>query len=517
MVYQNCPFQVVPYAQPNMVKNKNLININYTNQDFWSMKARLIDYIKEQFGSNFNDFVESDLAIMLIENWAFIADTLSFKIDQIANEVFIDTVAELDNIFRLAMLVGFKPTPPIPLTAMFSSSISAILETDLIINTPMLIDFNLNGAKQSIELFPADSSGDPMFGEPIIISAGSTMNTSVIGLGGRTINQIATGNGQVGQYVTLNYGPVFWQSVNVEVDGITWTEVDYFTDSQPRTEFRVEYDTNYNAYVMFGNNVAGMMPSSASQISITYRVSTQSLTNLVTGSVQYQRNYAVPGFEYMVPVSFSNYTQGQNFYPGDTLDDVKSKLPPYLRTQNRAVTGDDYKTLAETFQTAYHGQINKANAVLRNYGCAANVIDIYVLASDGDESVQVASNELKVLLQDYMNTSKMITDLICLKDGVIIEVDVHVDIVCDKFYKKTEDEIVTLVNSRIDSFFSLNNWDFGIDLKSTNLLKQLSDIKEINDTEVTFLTNELTTTDVVTANFYEIIRPGSIEINPVYE
>ena len=72
-----------------------------SNQDFWSMKSRLVDFIRTRFTTNFNDFVESDLAIMLMELYAFLADTQSFKTDQIANEIFIDTVTEIENAFRL--------------------------------------------------------------------------------------------------------------------------------------------------------------------------------------------------------------------------------------------------------------------------------------------------------------------------------------------------------------------------------------------------------------------------------
>ena len=86
---KGCPFNVTPYDKSNIVKTPQLKNVNYTNQDFYSMKSRLISLIKEEFGDTFNDFVESDIVSMLIENWAFVADTLSFKMDQIANEIFI--------------------------------------------------------------------------------------------------------------------------------------------------------------------------------------------------------------------------------------------------------------------------------------------------------------------------------------------------------------------------------------------------------------------------------------------
>ena len=110
----DCPVEIKPLSQSEEGKNSLTFNLNYTNQDFWSMKTRLVDFIKERFGSSgtelpntFNDFVESSIAIMLIENWAFLADTLSFKMDQIVNEMFIDTVTEVENAFRLAKLVGF--------------------------------------------------------------------------------------------------------------------------------------------------------------------------------------------------------------------------------------------------------------------------------------------------------------------------------------------------------------------------------------------------------------------------
>ena len=105
---ENCPFEISPYSQSNPIKNDKIISLNYTNQDFWSLKTRLVQFIRERFGETgtvipnaFNDFVESSIAVMLVENWAFIADTLSFKMDQMVNELFIDTVTEPDNAFRL--------------------------------------------------------------------------------------------------------------------------------------------------------------------------------------------------------------------------------------------------------------------------------------------------------------------------------------------------------------------------------------------------------------------------------
>ena len=110
---ENCPFDIAPFAKSQTINNDKVSSLNYTNQDFWSLKTRLIQFIRDRFGSNgtvlpntFNDFVEGSVAVMLVENWAFVADMLSFKIDQMVNELFIDTVTEPDNAFRLALTAG---------------------------------------------------------------------------------------------------------------------------------------------------------------------------------------------------------------------------------------------------------------------------------------------------------------------------------------------------------------------------------------------------------------------------
>lgn len=513
-----CPVVVVPYDQSRLIKNPNLVSINYTNQDFWSMKARLVDYIKEKFADDFNDFVESSIAIMLIENWAYIADTLSFKIDQIANEIFIDTVSETDNAFRLSQLVGFKPTPPIAARSLWSATSTQVLDTDLTIDVPVSIDITTEVGARTIELFSADNNNNPIFNEPIIIPAGSFINTSIVGVEGQTREQIERGDASINQFYQLGFGPVIWNSIRVYVDGVPWEQVDYFTDSQPRREFRVEYDPDYNAFILFGNNRAGMIPSNNSEIRILYRTGGGVAGNIVTGSVELQRNFVLAGFDIRIPVTFRNYTKGEFGYPGDGIEDIKRKLPPYLRTQNRCVTGDDYQTFANQFVTPYNGQIGKATAVLRNYGCAANIVDIYVLArADSDQLVE-AGNELKRALSDALGEVKMFTDFVCIKDGSVIEVDCQIDLTMDKFYKKFEDEFKQRVTNRLVTFFSLNNWDYSQSLKAIDIVKEVSDIKEIRTVDVNLVTDdEDNSGQLVTAQFYQIIRPQVVEINFIYE
>jgi len=524
MMADNCPFDVSPFAQSAEQKNPPIINLNYTNQNFWSMKSRLIDFIKARFGPNgteipntFNDFVESSIAIMMVEVFAFIGDTLSFKIDQNINEIYIDTVTERENAFRIANLVGFRPTPPIAARTKWSATINNPLLSDIEVPTPLQMDVVTDGTPIKIELYPADSDFNPIFDQNIIIPAGKDVNQNIVGLEGRTITEQFSGTGETGQTLQLGFSPVIFDSIRIQVDGVTWEEVFYFTDSQPRREFRTEIDSQNRGFVIFGNNRAGLIPSNGSTINVTYRVGGGVIGNIVSGFVQLQQQVFVPGLSYSVPVTFQNYTRGEFGYDGDTIDDIRRKLPAWLKTQDRAVTGTDYKTLCEQFATPYQGQIGKANAVLRNHGCAGNIVDIYILAVANTDELEPATNDLKVALIEELNQKKMLTDFVCIRDGIIIDVDTAIDITLDKSYRKFEPEIRVNVTSVVNSFFSLNNWDYGKSLKEADLIKMLASIKQISSVDMNFTTNDPDNSgSIITTRFFEIIRPDSIEINFLY-
>ena len=189
----------------------------------------------------------------------------------------------------------------------------------------------------------------------------------------------------------------------------------------------------------------------------------------------------------------------------------------YLRTQNRAVTGSDYKNLTDQFVSPYHGQIGKSTAVLRNQGCSGNVVDIYILSKLNANGLQEANDELKNDLSEMLEEKKMITDFVCLKNGQIIETDVSVVVEVPRTERKFEQEIRQNIEVKINDFFSLSNWDYGQTLKDSDLIKNLSAIKSAKSFDVIYTTNDEDNSGIiVTAKFYEIIRPDVVEISFMY-
>lgn len=84
--------------------------INYTNRDFESIKKSAIDYAKQYYPNTFKDFSEASFGAIMIDVLALIGDNLSFYLDYQANEQFLATAQQYDNIAKLARERGYRDT-----------------------------------------------------------------------------------------------------------------------------------------------------------------------------------------------------------------------------------------------------------------------------------------------------------------------------------------------------------------------------------------------------------------------
>jgi hypothetical protein len=88
--------------------------INFAAYDYSSVKQALIDYIKLYHPEQFQNFIESDELIAILESFAYIAELYSYRIDSVANENLLSTAQRKDSILNLAKFISYNPSRNIP-------------------------------------------------------------------------------------------------------------------------------------------------------------------------------------------------------------------------------------------------------------------------------------------------------------------------------------------------------------------------------------------------------------------
>jgi Baseplate J-like protein len=114
----NCPCDV--FAHPRTIVNlPGSTVIRYRIGDYTSFRHALLLSLTDALGhslevelANWKPAAGSDLALQMVEWWAYLADVLTFYNERVANGNYLDTADE-DNVKRLIRLLGYRPRPGI--------------------------------------------------------------------------------------------------------------------------------------------------------------------------------------------------------------------------------------------------------------------------------------------------------------------------------------------------------------------------------------------------------------------
>jgi hypothetical protein len=82
---------------------------DFQSYDFDNLRRTMINYIRQNYPEDFNDYIESSEYLALIDLIAFLGQNLAFRTDLNARENFIETAERRESILRLARLISYNP------------------------------------------------------------------------------------------------------------------------------------------------------------------------------------------------------------------------------------------------------------------------------------------------------------------------------------------------------------------------------------------------------------------------
>ncbi len=84
-------------------------NADFQSYDFENLRRVMVNYIRENYPEDFNDYIESSEYLALIDLIAFLGQSISFRIDLNARDNFLELAERRESVLQLARLLSYNP------------------------------------------------------------------------------------------------------------------------------------------------------------------------------------------------------------------------------------------------------------------------------------------------------------------------------------------------------------------------------------------------------------------------
>ena len=84
-------------------------NADFQSYDFDNLRRTMIQYLRDNYPEEFNDYIDSSEYLALIDLIAFLGQNIAFRIDLNARENYLELAERRESVLRLARLLSYNP------------------------------------------------------------------------------------------------------------------------------------------------------------------------------------------------------------------------------------------------------------------------------------------------------------------------------------------------------------------------------------------------------------------------
>lgn len=327
-------------------------SFDYTSRDYLSIRQDLLDRASNAI-PEWTSRSRADFGVLMVDLWAYMGDVLHYYVDRAAAETYLNTATQKSSVLAIANLLDYKPlfqtsaTGTVTLEAVdpnHSSTITIPVGTGFVApasdNNPVIYFTSTSSASMG----PSVTAITIPVAEGLLVSNESPINA--------TTRVAGVSNGSANQRFNLRYSGVVASSVEVFVKegavvGSSATPVQYYyTQNLPDASsdsrsFTLEVSADGVMQIIFGNGVNGVIPSNGAEVVVSYRRGVGFNGNIEADRIQaFDTGSLVLG----VTITASSATTGGT--DSESIESMKASIPLMFRTQDRAVSIQDFKDLA---------------------------------------------------------------------------------------------------------------------------------------------------------------------------
>lgn len=513
------------------------VSVDYTSRDYYSLREALIARVKARVeAANPNRQWEgsdpSDFGVALVEAFAYMGDVLGYYVDRIANESYLLTATQRQNVINIARSYGYSPSgyqaaiTTLSITNLTASSVTVPEGTQVygeVLIDDVITQIIFTTAEELVLTANATGTVDATHGELI------SVRTENVAEGGEIIGN---SDGSPSQVFELNDTVIVEDSIRVFVQSGSeyeeWTKVDHLTDWGPTDNvFEILIDANNVHYVVFGDGVSGSIPNTLSNVKVDYVVGGGTIGNIAPNVIT--DLYAVPGFTENQTallannLTVTNATAGLGGEDPESTDQIRRLAPLALTALNRAVSLADYENIVLNLAS-----VGKAKAVAET----RTSVTLYISPQSSDTDTDlypgidyIADPTLETPTTEWNNLSDAVEEFLATRTQLGVSVTVapptYVPVTVELEYTKLPNyaasQVETQIQNEILRVYSYNNINFGDVIRPEEIEYQILQLQPVTSVKVTALHR---TSDTPGRNTL-IAEPGEIfvfgDLDPLVE
>ncbi|XXT15199.1 putative baseplate assembly protein [Sorangium sp. So ce429] len=452
--------------------------IDYTNIGYDALREAMLALARESL-PEWTDLSENDLGVLLVELFAYASDITLYYQTRIASNLLPETSDDPGALVQLLRLLGYEMRPPAPSTVDLRVAVDATERLPLTIPAGTRFVTTTGGSREiafetvrdidvtADRVTPPDARNLVSF-YPVPVVQGTTVRDEPV--------QVA--NGQPNQTYPLRQKPVIAGSIAVTVrepgGDARWYEVESLARSGPTDRsFAVQRDALGGATLVFGDGTNGLIPPAGSiarpvTIAAEYRVGGGPEGNVAASS---QFRVTSAGMSSVLR-NVVNPQAAAGGTAGEDIERARRAAPRLLRTQERAVTLDDYVDLALQVPG-----VGKARAVPVSW----NKVLLYVAPSG---QVAEPSELLKQEILAFFEPRRMASVHIDVTGPVPADIYLRVTVRAEPYFFKSD--VQAAIERAVASYFAFEAVSFGQAIyisRIYDLIQSLPQVVSLNVTQ----------------------------------
>lgn len=306
-------------------------NVDYTDVDFDSLRARLIALLE----SVFPDWSDHDVAAfgeLLVEMYAFVGDVLGYYLDNHAHESRLVTATQRKSVIALAQMLGYRLGGAQAAVTEVQLRLGAIPTSEVLVKAGTVV--RTEGVTEPVRFQLLEDVRLPPGMEPPEVLARAEHS--------RTHEKRFDVRGLPDLDLVLDRTPYLDGSARVSAANGDYVEVPNLLGSGPNDRhFVILVDQNDRATLRFGDGISGAPPTGT--VHVVYKIGGGGAGRVEAGRLTVIEGSFSDAAGRPVQVFVTNPFKAEGGFDRETIASAKVKAPEGLRALTRSVAREDFE------------------------------------------------------------------------------------------------------------------------------------------------------------------------------